>query len=133
MHFTLRPETPQEKRVKDGYRAKAKAARAARRLAKRINPKRVAIGQKPDDPRGFREFWRTIDQRLLGGLTDDELQKVRDAAWRHHHATTYSRGWTKVLIALEERLRAAALPEPADYWKRGITYVSECAARREGW
>jgi hypothetical protein len=133
MRFTLRPETPQEKRVKDGYRAKAKAARANARFNKRISPKKTAAEMKPDDWRGFQAFWRSLDQLLFAGLTEDELQRVWQVAWTFHHAVAYTDAWSKVLTALKERQRAAAPPEPPGYWKRGVSYDSECAARRDGW
>jgi hypothetical protein len=131
--FSLRPSRSDVQRERDENVRQAKANRAAQRLNKRISTRKTPADQKPDDWRGFQAFWRSLDQHLFVGLTEEELQRVWHVAWTFHHAAAYSDAWSKVLTALKGRQRAAAPPEPPDYWNRGCSHVSECAARRDGW
>lgn len=130
-HFSIRPSRPEVQRARDAAKAEKKAHRASRRLEKAATvPK--CVNAKPDDWRGFQVFWRSVDQRLLVGLSEEELQRVWQAAWAHHHALTYNDTWRKVLSALHDRMRAVETAEPPGYWRnRGLG--GQPLARRDGW
>lgn len=131
--FSIRGSSPQKQRARDASLQKGLARRAVRRLKTATAVKSSSKGMKPDDWRGFAAWWRTIDECLLQGLSEDELQRVWQVAWDFHHAVEYTEAWRKLLTALRERLRKAAPPEPLDYWKHSRIYVGESAARRDGW
>lgn len=132
-HFSIRASSSQKQRRRDASVKEGIARRASRRLEKLTTVRLTATDMKPDDWRGFQAWWRTIDQRLLQGLSEDELQRVWQLAWAHHHSVKYTDDWRTLILALHERVKAAAPPEPPGYWQRGREYYGECAARRDGW
>ncbi len=113
----LRPSRPEAQRAKDANIAATKDARGRRKLAKAAA--KVAVGVDGDV--GEREGWRRADYSgfarwyrevirddLLEGLSEDEQDKVRAAAWAAFHGNAAElRVWQKVSLALSQRHREA--------------------------
>ena len=98
-----------------------------------MNRKPARAEVRPDDWRGFTEWWRQFHQRgLTEGMADDDVGALHALAWAHYHAVRPTNAWRDAVAALEAHRKAALPPEPADYWKRGPA-GGWPSARDDGW
>lgn len=131
--LSLRMASPQSQRAKADNIERTKVASAARKLQKAMAAPVHAVEMRPDDRRGFAEWWRQFLQRgLTDDLSDDEVGALHALAWAHYHAVHPANSWRDAVAALVARRKAASPPEPSDYWKRGRGYGGP-TPRDDGW
>lgn len=131
--LSLRMASLQSQRAKADNIERTKMASAARKLQKAMAAPARVVEMRPDDRRGFAEWWRQFLQRgLTDDLSDDEMGALHALARAHYHAVYPTTAWREAVAALVARRKAASPPEPSDYWKRGRGYAGP-DTRDDGW